>query len=79
MNTFREKLINEFLSLLKQEDIKKEIKELFKPLIELIIQDIYPYIYISLIFVTISFLLILGIFVLLLKSNYFITPIIPLT
>ena len=74
MNTFREKLVNEFLSLLKQEDIKKEIKELFKPLIELIIQDIYPYIYISLIFVTISFLLILGIFVLLLKSNYFISP-----
>ena len=53
------------VSILKREDVKNELKGLFSPLIDLILVDIYPYIYLSLIFVIISFLLHLGIFVLL--------------
>ena len=57
----KDQFIEQCLLILSREDVKKELKELFKP--------IYPYIYLSLIFVIISFLLILGIFYLLLRSN----------
>ena len=49
------------VSILKREDVKNELKGLLSPLIDLILVDIYPYIYLSLIFVIISFLLHLGI------------------
>lgn len=65
----REQLIEQCLLILSRDDVKKEMKELFKPIVSLIVQEIYPYIYLSLVFVLISFLLILGIFYLLLRSN----------
>jgi hypothetical protein len=65
----KEQLIEPCLLVLARDDVKKEVKEFFKPLISLIVQEIYPYIYLSLIFVIISFLLILGIFYLLLRTN----------
>jgi hypothetical protein len=65
----KEQFIEQCLLILSRDDVKKELKELFKPLISLIVQEIYPYIYLSLIFVIISFLLILGIFYLLLRSS----------
>jgi hypothetical protein len=69
MDDIRNTIISECVGLIKKEEVKKEIKELFKPIINMILQDIYPYIFISMIFVTISFLLILGIFILLLRSK----------
>ena len=57
------------LGILKREDVKNELKNLMSPLVDLILVDIYPYIYLSLIFVCISFLLHLGIFILLLRSK----------
>tara|TARA_B100000424_G_C22944154_1_gene502418 strand:- start:8 stop:223 length:216 start_codon:yes stop_codon:yes gene_type:complete len=65
----KEQIIDECLQILSREDVKKELKELFKPIVSLIIQEIYPYLYISIMFITICFLLILGIFYLLLRSN----------
>ena len=65
----KDQFIEQCLLILSRDDVKKELKELFKPLVSLIVQEIYPYIYLSLIFVIISFLLILGIFYLLLHSN----------
>ena len=65
----KEQFIEQCLLILSRDDIKKELKELLKPLVSLIIQEIYPYIYLSLIFVIISFLLILGIFYLLVRTN----------
>ena len=65
----KEQFIEQCLLILSRDDVKKELKELFKPLISLIVQEIYPYIYLSLIFVIISFLLILGIFYLLMRSS----------
>ena len=63
------------VSILKREDVKKELKTLVSPLIDLILVDIYPYIYLSLIFVIISFLLHLGIFALLIKNKSFFSKI----
>ena len=65
----KEQFIEQCLLILSRDDIKKELKELFKPLVSLIIQEIYPYIYLSLIFVILSFLLILGIFYVLVRTN----------
>jgi len=67
----KERFVNMCLDVLKREDVKKELKNLITPLVDLILVDIYPYIYLSLIFVVISFILHLGIFILLLKNKIF--------
>ena len=69
MDDTKEMLIGEFLNVLKRDDVKQNIKELFYPIIETIMIEIWPYIFISLIFVIISFLIILGNFILLLRSK----------
>ena len=69
MSNIKESLINECVNIIKREDVKEEIKELFRPIIDMILQEIYPYIFLSMLFVIISFLLILGIFILLLRNN----------
>ena len=65
----KETIINECLNVLKKKEVKEEFKELMRPLIDMLIQDIHPYIFLSIIFVIISFLLILGIFILLLQNK----------
>ena len=65
----KETLLNECLNIFKREDVKKEIKEIMKPVIDMILKEIYPYNYLSLIFVIISFLLILGIFLILVRTK----------
>ena len=67
----RDTIIEQCLVILKREDVKEELKNLLSPLIDLILIQIYPYIYLSLMFVLISFLLHLGIFVLLLRNISF--------
>ena len=63
MNSAKEKIINKCLEVLRREDVKMEIKNITRPIISMIFDKIYPYIAISFIFVIISFLLILGIFI----------------
>ena len=67
----REKIIEQCLQAMKRDDVKKELKQMFHPVIDMIMQEIYPYIYLSVVFVMISFLLTLGIFVLLMRTSYF--------
>jgi len=67
MNNIKEQLMEEFRSFLKREDVKKEFKNFLKPMIDLIIQEIYPYIFLSLTFVFISFIITLAIFAILLR------------
>lgn len=71
-----DKFINECLILLKREDIKKKIKgfinPMIQPIVSIILKEISPYIYLSLIFVIISFLLHLGIFILLLRNRLYL-------
>ena len=68
----KETILNECLNVLHRKEVKDEFKELMRPLIDMLIKEIYPYIFLSIIFVFISFLLILGIFILLLRSNKYI-------
>jgi hypothetical protein len=65
--------IKQCLIILNDDEIKLNIKNILKPvlqpLINLLLKEIYPYIYISLVFVFISFLLHLGIFILLIRNK----------
>jgi hypothetical protein len=70
MDDLKTTVINECLNTLKREDVKNQLKELMKPLVDMIIAQLYPYIFLSIIFVSISFLLILGTFILLLRYKY---------
>ena len=65
----KDKIIDECIEVLNRKEVKHEFKKMMSPLIELILKDIYPYIYLSVIFVVLSFLLILGIFILLLRNK----------
>lgn len=65
----KEAIIEQCLQVLKREDVKTELKHLMTPLMDLLLSEIYPYIYLSLIFVIISFLLHLGIFILLMRTK----------
>ena len=63
-----QKIYDYCLGFIKKDEVKKELKNLFKPIISLILEEIYPYIYLSLLLVVISFFLVLGIFIMLIKS-----------
>ena len=65
----KEAIIEQCLQVLKRVDVKTELKHLMTPLMDLLLSEIYPYIYLSLIFVIISFLLHLGIFILLMRTK----------
>jgi hypothetical protein len=64
-----EEFAGKCLDLLKKPYIKNTIKEFIKPVIDIALQEIYPYIYLSVVFVIISFLLTLGIFILLVNRK----------
>lgn len=61
----KETLIEQCLEILKREDIKREFKKLLKPVIEFILYEINPYIYITVFMILIIFLLNLAILVIL--------------
>jgi hypothetical protein len=61
MNT----LIKQCLDILKTDDVRNEIKLLFSPVTDLILYEIYPYIYIIIFLVFLIFMLILAILIIL--------------
>ena len=62
-------LIKECIEVLKRDDVKTEVKTFVNPIIDLILIQINTYLYLCMMFVIISFLLHLGIFVLLLRNK----------
>jgi hypothetical protein len=68
----KQRIIDECVQMLKKQEIKQEIVNLFTPVVSLILKEIYPYIYLALVLVVISFLLILGIFIILLRLKFLI-------
>ena len=69
MGRDKDVFIEKCLEILRKPEVKREIKLFLKPIVDLVLQEVYPYIYLSLIFVIISFLLTLGIFVLMLRNS----------
>ena len=71
----KDKFIADCISLFQKDEIKNNIKDIvtpiLKPIIDNLLKEINPYIYLSLVFVFVSFLLHLGIFVLLIKNKIY--------
>ena len=57
------------IRLLKKDEIRYEVGEFCKPLFLIILQEIYPYLYFSLAFIIINFILLLGIFYYIVRNN----------
>ena len=70
MDDMKESIIQHCLNLLQRQDVKDELKAVMRPVVDMLLQQITPYIYLSITFVFISFLLILGIFILLLRNKF---------
>jgi|TARA_Y100000748_G_scaffold247374_1_gene211973 hypothetical protein len=62
-------MIDMCLTILRRQDVKAELKNLLSPLVDPVLDQLYPYVYLSLLFVIISFLLHLGIFFLLVRNR----------
>ena len=74
----KESFVNQFLDILKRDDIKNEFKMLLKPVIAFILYEINPYIYITVSLVFLIFIMILAILiilVILLRNKQTITKI----
>jgi hypothetical protein len=61
-------IVQQCLDLLKREDVKREMKILFRPILGFILSEIYPYIYVTLALVFTMFLITIIILVLLITS-----------
>jgi hypothetical protein len=61
----RDTLVQQCLDILKRDDIKKEFKMLLRPIIDFILYEINPYIYITIFLVFLIFLMILAILLIL--------------
>jgi hypothetical protein len=61
----KDSLVNQCLDILKRDDIKAEFKMLLKPVIDFILYEINPYIYITVALVFLIFIMILAILVIL--------------
>lgn len=62
----KDTFVQQCLDILKREDIKSECKQLLKPIIDFILYEINPYIYIIVSLVFFIFLMILAILIILL-------------
>lgn len=58
-------LLKQCIDILKTDDIRNEIKQIFSPVTDLILYEIYPYIYIIIFLVFLIFILILAILIIL--------------
>ena len=61
----KESFVQQCLGILKREDIKTEFKMLLKPVIDFILYEINPYIYITVALVFLIFIMILAILIML--------------
>jgi hypothetical protein len=74
----KDSLVQQCLDILKRDDIKNEFKMLLKPLVDFILYEINPYIYITIALVFLIFIMILAILIILimlLRNKQFISKI----
>ena len=74
----KDSLVQQCLDILKRDDIKTEFKMLLKPIIDFILYEINPYIYITVALVFLIFIMILAILIILimlLRNKQIITKI----
>ena len=74
----KDSLVQQCLDILKRDDIKTEFKMLLKPVIDFILYEINPYIYITVALVFLIFVMILAILIILimlLRNKQIVTKI----
>lgn len=74
----KDSLVQQCLDILKRDDIKNEFKMLLKPVVDFILYEINPYIYITVALVFLIFVMILAILIILimlLRNKQFISKI----
>ena len=62
----KETIVQQCLDILKRDDVKNEFKLMFKPVLDFILYEINPYIYITVTLVFMIFIMILAILIILL-------------
>ena len=62
-------LIASCLKILNEDNVKEELKNIYTPLINTIMQYLMPYIYLGLVFILINFILLILIFTLLIQNK----------
>lgn len=67
----KEHIIKECISICKREDVHKEFINMMKPLIYRLLEEIYPYVFISMTLVILCFVLLLGIFIILIHNSIY--------
>ena len=75
----KDSIVQQCLDILKREDVKKEFKMMLKPVIDFILYEINPYIYITVSLVFLIFIMILAILIILilvLRNKQLITKLI---
>lgn len=65
----KEQFFQSCINALKREDVKQEFKNLMKPLVYMIVKEIYPYFCLSIVFSIALFLIMIG-FILFFIRNY---------
>lgn len=70
MKTLKDILLRDFSELCKTDEVKHEFTQLMKPVIQFLFQELYPYIFFSLMFIIICFILILFIFIMLFYQQF---------
>ena len=61
----KESIVQQCLDILKRDDVKNEFKSMLKPIIDFILYEINPYIYITVTLVFMIFIMILAILLIL--------------
>ena len=61
----KETFIQQCLDILKRDDIKHELRALYAPMVDLILYEVNPYIYVTIVLVFLIFIMILAILVIL--------------
>ena len=65
----KDSLVQQCLDILKRDDVKNEFKTITKPLLDFIMYEINPYIYLIVTFVFLIFIMNLAILILLLRNK----------
>ncbi len=65
----KQQILESFLKLFQKDEVQQEVMRICKPLLLYILHEIYPYLYFTMAFVFINFILLLGIFILIVRNK----------
>tara|TARA_B100000530_G_scaffold323271_1_gene258977 strand:- start:538 stop:753 length:216 start_codon:yes stop_codon:yes gene_type:complete len=61
--------LDTILKIIQKDEVKSEIIKICKPIVMIILHEIYPYMFFTMAFILINFILLLGIFIILVRNK----------